>query len=125
VEFHEASGLTPEHWRHLERTVKKRVLRAFLKRGLIEEDAVQDMLTWQASGGFSVDASVRIEGDDRIGIERLVRYCARGPLALERQHALDGTASTRCRPAERGRNLGAAFREGLAFASERQFSGPR
>jgi hypothetical protein len=93
VEFHEASGLTSEHWLRLERTVQKRVLRAFLKRGLIEEDAVQDMLTWQVSGGFSVDASVRIEGDDRVGIERLVRYCARGPLALERLHALDGTAS--------------------------------
>ena len=93
VEFHEASGLTPEHWRHLERTVQKRVLRAFRKRELLEEDAVQDVLTWQGSGGFSVDASVRIEGDDRIGIERLVRYCARGPLALERLHALDGTAS--------------------------------
>ena len=41
------------------------------------------------SGGFSVDASVRIEGEDRAGIERLVRYCARPPFALERLHALD------------------------------------
>jgi len=31
------------------------------------------MLTWQSSGGFSVDASVRIEAKDRAGIERLVR----------------------------------------------------
>ncbi len=93
VEFHEASGLTREQWRRLERTVQRRVLRAFRKRGLLEEDSARDMLGWQASGGFSVDASVRIEGEDRIGIERLVRYCARGPLALERLHALDGTAS--------------------------------
>jgi hypothetical protein len=56
VEFHEASGLTLEHWSHLARTVQKRVLRAFLKCGPIEEDAVQDMLTWQRSGGSSVDA---------------------------------------------------------------------
>jgi hypothetical protein len=69
------------------------VLRAFRKRGLLEEDAARDMLGWQASGGFSVDASVRIEGEDRIGIERLVRCCARGPLALERLHAQGGTAS--------------------------------
>ena len=93
VEFHEASGLTREQWRRLERTVQRRVLRAFRKRGLLEEDSARDMLGWQASGGFRVDASVRIEGEDRIGIERLVRYCARGPLALERLHALDGTAS--------------------------------
>ena len=33
------------------------------------------MLNWQGSGGFSVDASVRIEAEDRAGIERLVRYC--------------------------------------------------
>jgi hypothetical protein len=47
------------------------------------------MLTWQGSGGFSVDGSVRIEGEDRAGIERLVRYCARPPFALERLHALE------------------------------------
>jgi hypothetical protein len=65
-------------------------LRAFKRRGLLEEDAAADMLGWQASGGFSVDASVRVEGDDRAGLGRLVRYCARGPLALERLHALGG-----------------------------------
>jgi hypothetical protein len=48
------------------------------------------MRTWQGTGGFSVDASVRIEGEDRAGLERLVRYCARGPLALERLHAPAG-----------------------------------
>jgi hypothetical protein len=37
-----------------------------------------------------VDGSVRVEGEDRAGVERLVRYCARGPLALERLHAIDG-----------------------------------
>lgn len=25
-----------------------------------------DMATWQASGGFSIDASMRVEGDDRL-----------------------------------------------------------
>jgi hypothetical protein len=48
------------------------------------------MRTWQGTGGFSVDASVRIEAEDRAGLERLVRYCARGPLALERLHAPAG-----------------------------------
>jgi hypothetical protein len=36
---------------------------------------------------------VRIEGDDRGGLERLLRYCARPPFALERLHALAGVAS--------------------------------
>ena len=48
------------------------------------------MRTWRGTGGFSVDASVRIEGEDRAGLERLVRYCARGPFALERLHAPAG-----------------------------------
>jgi len=43
------------------------------------------------AAGFSVDASVRIEAEDRAGIERLVRYCARPPFALERLHALDSS----------------------------------
>ncbi len=34
--------------------------------------------------GCSLDASVRIEGPDRAGVERLLRYCARPPFALER-----------------------------------------
>jgi hypothetical protein len=39
--------------------------------------------------GFSVDANVRIEGSDRRGLERLLRYCARPPFALERIEMLD------------------------------------
>jgi len=51
------------------------------------------MLTWRGTGGFSVDASVRLDRHDRPGLEQLVRYCARGPLALERLHAPAGSAS--------------------------------
>ena len=42
------------------------------------------MASWDHGGGFSLDASVRIEGADRSGLERLLRYCARPPFALER-----------------------------------------
>jgi hypothetical protein len=42
------------------------------------------MRTWQGTGGFSVDASVRSHGSDRAGRERLIRYCARPPFALDR-----------------------------------------
>lgn len=34
-------------------------------------------------GLFLVDASVRVEAHDCEGLERLVRYCARPPLAVE------------------------------------------
>ena len=39
--------------------------------------------------GFSLDASVCIGGADRAGLERLLRYCARPPSALEHLHPLD------------------------------------
>jgi hypothetical protein len=35
------------------------------------------MASWHHGGGFSLDASVRIEATDRAGLERLLRYCAR------------------------------------------------
>jgi hypothetical protein len=47
------------------------------------------MARWGNGGGFSVDASVRIEGHDRAGLERLLRYCARPPFALQRLEAID------------------------------------
>ena len=48
------------------------------------------MLAWDHGGGFSLDASVRIEAPDRAGLERVIRYCARPPFALERLHLVGG-----------------------------------
>ena len=39
------------------------------------------MLGYKHSG-FSVDTSVYIAAQDRAGLERLLRYCARSPFAL-------------------------------------------
>jgi hypothetical protein len=47
------------------------------------------MAQWQHGGGFSVDGSVRIAAADRAGRERLLRYCARPPFALDRLRELD------------------------------------
>jgi len=91
--FHEATSLQPEHWVRLQGVVQRRVLRYFRTHGLLDELDALDMLSWQGSGGFSIDASVRIKGEDRAGIERLLRYCARPPFALERLHSLAGVAS--------------------------------
>ena len=87
VQFHEATHLTASDWGELQHTVRHRVLRSFCRRGLLERHATDDMLTWQASGGFSIDASVHIAARDRAGLERLLRYCARPPFALERLEA--------------------------------------
>jgi Putative transposase len=47
------------------------------------------MAQWDNGGGFSLDASVRIEAHDRRGLERLLRSCARPAFALERLEQLD------------------------------------
>ena len=70
--FHEAAHLSADDVLRLELTLQRRVLRLFLRRGLLDEHTVEDMLTWQASGGFSLDASVRIHGSDATGRERLL-----------------------------------------------------
>jgi len=90
LRFHEATALTQELLESLQQTVRKRVLRHFSRHGLLEPHDAQDMLTWDHGGGFSLNASVRIEATDRAGLERLIRYCARPPFALERLHLVGG-----------------------------------
>ena len=90
LRFHEATALTHELLKGLQQTVRKRILRHFRRHGLLEPHDAQDMLTWDHGGGFSLDASVRIEATDREGLERLLRYCARPPFALERLHLVGG-----------------------------------
>ena len=63
--------------------MRRRILRAFVGRGLLESCDAKEMLAYQHIG-FSVDAGVRIEAHDRAALERLLRYCARPPFALDR-----------------------------------------
>ena len=63
--------------------LRRRILRAFVGRGLLESCDAKDMLAYQHSG-FSVDAGVLIEAHDRAALERLLRYCARPPFACGR-----------------------------------------
>jgi hypothetical protein len=69
--------------------VRRRLLRAFVRRGPIDTQDRKEMEPWEHGGGFSLDARVRIEAQDRQGLERLLRYCARPPFAADRLSALD------------------------------------
>jgi len=88
VIFHAATGLDESAIATVQTNVRKRILRAFVARGHIEACDAKDMAERAASsshgGGFSVDAGVRIEAPDRAGLERLLRYCARPPFAMDR-----------------------------------------
>ena len=87
VDFHAATGLDAAAIAQVQ--VRQRILRAFVRRGLIDKCDRDEMLSWEHGGGFSLDASVCIGGTDRAGLERLLRYCARPPFALEHLHPLD------------------------------------
>ena len=89
VVFRAATGLDATAVTQVQAGVRRRLLRSFVRRGLLPTDDAQAMAQWQHGGGFSVDASVRIAATDRAGRERLLRYCARPPFALDRLHELD------------------------------------
>ena len=89
VVFHPATAIDEPAIAAVQAKVRRRLLESFVRRGLLESDAAHAMQAWQHGGGFSVDASVRIEAADRPGLERLLRYCARPPFALERLQQRD------------------------------------
>jgi hypothetical protein len=56
---------------------------------VLEREDRKAMGTWDHGGGFSLDASVRIEANDRLGLERLLRCYARPAFALEWLREID------------------------------------
>ena len=69
VSFHAALELDAAAFADLQARVRTRVLRTFVRRGLIDKDDAAEMRAWAHAGGFSVDGSVRIEGGGRTGLE--------------------------------------------------------
>ncbi len=91
IELFEAVDLTEQLIEELCETLRRRILRYFVRNGLLDEAAAEAMLAREHSG-FSLDASIRIEDWDRLALERLIRYCARPPFAEGRlQRSGDGT----------------------------------
>jgi hypothetical protein len=87
--FHESRAPDQKLLDEVHAKVRRRLLRALTRRGVLEPEDAETMANWAHGGGFSLDASVRIEGADRPGLERLLRYCARPAFALERLREID------------------------------------
>ena len=83
VIFHPASAIDETAVAQVQTDLRRRILRAFVGRGLLESCDAKEMLGYQHSG-FSVDAGVCIQAHDRAALERLLRYCARPPFAMDR-----------------------------------------
>ena len=95
IVFHPASAIDETAVAQVQTDLRRRILRAFVGRGLIEKADAKEMLAYQHSG-FSVDAGVCIEADDRAALERLLRYCARPPFAMERLRKEGAALVYRC-----------------------------
>jgi hypothetical protein len=95
VIFHPASAIDAPAVAQVQATLRKRIVRAFVARGLLQSCDAKDMLAYQHSG-FSVDAGVCIESHDRAALERLLIYCARPPFAMERLRKEGAALVYRC-----------------------------
>jgi hypothetical protein len=83
VIFHPATGIDADAVALVQTDLRRRILRAFVGRGLLESFEAKEMLGYQHSG-FSVDAGVCIEAHDRAALERRLRYYARPPFFMDR-----------------------------------------
>ena len=81
--FYPVDTLSIDEIQSVQECIRKRVLRLFRKKGFLDSDVTLDMLEWE-NGGFSLNANVYIEAEDRDGLERLIRYCARPVFSGER-----------------------------------------
>ena len=59
--------------------MRLRVLILLARHGHITRDTTEDMRYWRHGGGFSVNAAVQINEEDRAGLERLLRYSTLSP----------------------------------------------
>ncbi|MDB9952419.1 transposase [Porticoccaceae bacterium] len=84
IRWFEAIALTPAAITAAQKQIQHRVLRLFIKQGLLDSLDAAEMEQWEHGGGFSLNAEVRIEAQDRSDLERLFRYCERPIYAAER-----------------------------------------
>jgi hypothetical protein len=74
--------------------VRKRVMSFFKRRNFLTVDQAENLTSWNGNGGFLVNADVPIDGEDRKGGARLIRYCARPVFSGEKLMVLSEKAET-------------------------------
>ncbi len=63
---------------------RHKVIRLLDKEGLLSQERIELLLSWQEHTGFSAHKTVAVEPEDPEAVERLARYLLRPPLSLER-----------------------------------------
>lgn len=97
LRFYPAPAPSPSELGELTEQLRRRILKRM--KGAVPEAAILDMLAWPHSG-FSLNAEVRIEANDRAALGRLLRYVLRPALSLQKL-SYDG-AVVRYRPGKGG-----------------------
>ncbi len=83
LRFTPAPVLGPEEIAKLSRLIRRKILLRMRRMRAIPIEAFEELAA-RPLGGFSLDASVRIEYDDRPALERLLRYVMRPALSIKR-----------------------------------------
>jgi len=73
VRVHESHRARRRAIAAVQECVRRWLLHVFVRRGLLPDDDARAMAQWEHGGGFSGDASVRIEAVDCVGWLRLLR----------------------------------------------------
>ena len=63
--------------------LRKKLIRRLCRAGGLSQEAAACLLSWKNSG-FSLHEKVYISDRDRVGLERLLRYCSRPAISLSR-----------------------------------------
>lgn len=88
IRYQTINTITDKDIQEVQKRVRLRVLKGFKRWKLLKDYEVENMISWQGGGGFSVDGSVRLHKNDSKGLERLLRYCARPIFASEKLQQL-------------------------------------
>jgi hypothetical protein len=67
--FHESRAPDQKWLDEAHAKVRRRLLRALTRRGVLEPEDAETIANWGHGGGFALDASVRLEGADRPGLD--------------------------------------------------------
>jgi len=83
LRFYPAPEPSAEELAELVERLRRRILNRMRSLAAVPESAVAEMLAWPHSG-FSLNADVRVEADDRAALGRLLCYVLRPTLSLKK-----------------------------------------
>jgi hypothetical protein len=97
LSFRPAPPPSAEQIEQLTQALRRRILKTLFKIGAIPEETARELLS-REHGGFSLDAGVRVEAEERDALRRLLSYCTRPALAINRLQYLPDQGLVRYRP---------------------------